>query len=372
VRVAFDHNIFTVQRYGGVSRYIFELASRLPADVVSDVAVVAPMHINYYLSQYRGKRFSRGLYFPYAFRGQVRLTDLVNRIVGPLIWRGLHADIVHETFFAEKPVGQGRKRVVTVYDMIHELFPAEFTNAPQMAAALAAKRAAVARADHVICISESTRRDLIRLYDLNPERTSVVYLGHSMTVDHAVSDEAEVGTPRKPVILYVGHRHGYKNFGRLIQAYASSPLLRAEFEIRAIGSSPFDATEIAEMERLGIREKVSHQSVTDAELIAHYKSATVFVYPSLYEGFGIPPLEAMSCGCPVACSDGGSIPEVVGEAGLYFNPLEIEQIRAVMERIVTSPSLQAELRASGYARIRNFSWDKCAADTARVYSSLLG
>lgn len=366
MRVAFDHHIFAIQRYGGVSRYFVELASRLPTDIVSEVAVVAPLHINQYLSQERGQRVARGRYFPFTFRGHIRVVSLLNKLAAPLAWRGLRPDIVHETFFSEQPIGHGRKRVLTVYDMIHELFPAEFANTAPMTAA---KRVAVARADHVICISESTRQDLTRLFGVDPARTSVVHLGHSMIVDDAALAEAQ-GSVRKQVILYVGHRSGYKNFRRFAQAYASSALLKKEFEIVAFGGPPFSAQEIAELEQLGIRDRVRHQSGTDDELAACYKTAAVFVYPSLYEGFGIPPLEAMSWGCPVACSTGGSLPEVVGDAGIYFDPQSVEEIRSVMERVVTGQSLQAELRARGYSRIKNFSWDRCAAETASVYLSL--
>jgi len=366
VRVAFDHHIFAIQRYGGVSRYFVELARRLATDVAAEVAVVAPLHINHYLTQFRGQRFARGCYFPYTFRGDIRIVSLLNRLAAPLAWRGMRPDIVHETFFSNEPVGHGRRRVVTVYDMIHELFPEEFANAATMSAA---KRAAVARADHVICISESTRKDLTRLYGLDPARTSVVHLGHSMTVDRPVLSEAACAG-RMPVILYVGQRSGYKNFRRFTQAYASSALLRGEFEIVAFGGPPFSAQESLELEQLGIRDRVRHESGADDELVLRYKTAAAFVYPSLYEGFGIPPLEAMSWGCPVACSTGGSIPEVVGDAGIYFDPNSSVEICNAIERIVTTPSLQAELRARGYLRIQNFSWDRCAAETVGVYQSL--
>lgn len=367
MRVAFDHHIFAIQRYGGVSRYFVELASRLPKDVVSDISVVAPLHINQYLSQARAQRITRGRFFPFTFRGHIRFVSLVDKLMAPLAWSGLRPDIVHETFFSDQPVGHGRKRVLTVYDMIHELFTEEFADTGPMTAA---KRAAVARADHVICISESTRQDLIRLFGVEPARTSVVHLAHSMTSEVAVVAETDASV-RKPIILYVGHRSGYKNFRRFAQAYAGSALLKKEFEIVAFGGPPFSAQENVELEQLGIRDRVRYRSGTDDELVECYRTAAVFVYPSLYEGFGIPPLEAMSWGCPVACGTGGSLPEVVGDAGVYFDALSVEEMRSAMERIVTTPSLQAELRARGYSRIKNFSWDRCAAETASVYRSLL-
>jgi glycosyltransferase involved in cell wall biosynthesis len=225
----------------------------------------------------------------------------------------------------------------------------------------------VDRADHVICISENTRRDLVRLFDIDPTRTSVVHLGYSMTAE---ADAVEVqGGGHRPSLLYVGNRLGYKNFGTLLQAYSSSPILR-EFELIAFGGHPLLPGEQKEIRRLGIGDRVRFESGSDRELAARYQAAAAFVYPSKYEGFGLPPLEAMSHGCPVVCSNAGSIPEVVGDAGVYFDPSSAEDLRLALERVATGEELQADLRSRGYARLGDFSWDKCAAATARIYQEI--
>jgi glycosyltransferase involved in cell wall biosynthesis len=365
VRVAFDHQIFAQQRYGGVSRYFFELARRLPTDTVSEVSIIAPLHINSYLGVDSTHTAVRGRYVPYTSRSVTRVVDQVNRFAVPLAWRGVNPDIVHETYFATKPIGRGRHRVVTVYDMIHELFPNEFPDAEQLTAA---KRAAVNRADHVICISANTQRDLVRLYGVDAARTSVVHLGYSMTAEANV-EEPDSDEPRS-TLLYVGNRRGYKNFGTLLQAYASSPVL-LELELIAFGGHPLLPEEKQELSRLGIADRVRFESGSDRDLAARYRGAAAFVYPSMYEGFGIPPLEAMSHGCPVVCSNAGSIPEVVGDAGLFFDPNTAEELRAVLERVATVAGLQADLQARGYARLAAFSWDKCAAETARIYREIM-
>ena len=370
MKVAFDHQIFAFQRYGGVSRYFFELASRLPAHGVSEVSVVAPLYVNNYLATDSGRRFTRGKYVPpYTAKGLSGVVPgvvlLANQLAAPLAWRGANPDIIHETYFAHKPVGKARRRVVTVYDMTHELFAKETLGARQTSRA---KRAAVKRADHVICISENTRRDLVRLYGIDPARTSVVHLGYSLTVeaDALKADSSE----HRPTLLYVGSRTGYKNFEALLQAYASSPILR-EFELIAFGGHPLLPDERKEVSRLGITDRVRFESGSDRELAARYRAATAFIYPSKYEGFGIPPLEAMSHGCPVVCSNAGSIPEVVGDAGVYFDPNNPEDLRTALERVATTEGLQADLRARGYARIAAFSWDECAAATARIYREIM-
>lgn len=365
MKVAFDHQIFSQQRYGGVSRYFFELASRLPADTVSEVAVIAPLHVNNYLAADSARRFTRGRYVPYTFGDMPRIVRGVNRFAAPWVWRRTNPDVVHETYFALEPVGRGGRRVVTVYDMIHELFAEEFPDAGQV---VAAKRAAVNRADHVICISENTRQDLVRLYGVDPARTSVVHLGYSMTSETNVADTGS--SERKPTLLYVGNRRGYKNFRTLLHAYASSSILR-EFDLVAFGGHHVLPEEQREISQLGVADRVRFESGPDRMLTACYRAAAAFVYPSLYEGFGIPPLEAMSHGCPVVCSNAGSIPEVVGDAGLYFDPKSVEDLRTVLERVVTTDGLQSDVRARGYQRLAAFSWDRCAAETASIYREIL-
>jgi glycosyltransferase involved in cell wall biosynthesis len=364
VKVAFDHQIFSFQRYGGVSRYFFELASRLPSHGTSEVSVVAPLYVNNYLAGDSARRFARGRYVPHTFGG-IPVVPVVNRFAAPLAWRGANPDIIHETYFAIKPVGGARRRVVTVYDMVYELFPEEF---PGVGRVTAAKRAAVNRADHVICISENTRRDLVRLFGIDPARTSVVHLGYSMTTEtNAGKVDSGEG---KPSLLYVGNRRGYKNFRTLLQAYSSSPILR-DFELIAFGGGAFLPDEQKEIRRLGITDRVRFESGSDWELAARYRAAAAFIFPSMYEGFGLPPLEAMSHGCPVVCSNAGSIPEVVGDAGVYFDPNSVEELRTALERVGTTEGLQADLRARGYTRIAAFSWDKCAAATAQIYRQIM-
>ena len=365
MKVAFDHQIFALQRYGGISRYFFELASRLPADTVSEVSIIAPFHINEYLRADSAGGFSQGRYVP-AFADNTRALDVVNRFAVPLAWRDANPDIVHETYFAVEPVGTARRRVVTVYDMIHELRAEEFEDVWRV---IAAKRAAVERADHIICNSENTRRDLVRLYGIDPARTSVVHYGYSLATQEEYPPNPE-HSGRRPSLLYVGKRLGYKNFMALLRAYGRSAVLR-EFDLIAFGGEPVGPEEVREIERWGIGDRVRFESGPDGELSARYQSATAFIYPSKYEGFGHPPLEAMSHGCPVVCSNAGSIPEIVGDAGLYFDPNEVEELRTALERVATSEALQADLRARGYARITAFSWDECAAATARIYKDIL-
>jgi glycosyltransferase involved in cell wall biosynthesis len=366
MRIAYDQQIFEMQRHGGISRYYTELVRNLGQRADVQATVIAPVFINQYLLRPDVRGRVRGTFFPFRFRGEARVARASNKALLPVYWAGRNFDIVHETYYSQVRRGRGRVRVVTVYDMIHELFPQDF---PDSAQVTAAKHAAVRRADHVICISETTRQDAIRLLGIAPERSSVIYLGCSL--DTPVAAPAPEATPAQ-CILYVGVRSGYKNFLVLLEAFAAAKSLPATVDLVAFGGRPFSADERRRIEELGVAGRVRQMSGSDRLLDAHYRAAIAFVYPSRYEGFGIPPLEAMAAGCPVACSDAGSIREVVGDAGAYFAPDDVQGLRAIMERLAEDRTYAADLRARGFAKIQKYSWESCAQETLRLYEQLLG
>jgi glycosyltransferase involved in cell wall biosynthesis len=279
-------------------------------------------------------------------------------------------DIVHETYFSPYRLGSRRaRRVLTIYDMIHEKFPASF---PFSNKTSQYKALAVNRADHIICISESTRRDALEILGIPPEKSSVIYLGFDLMGAASAPNKTPTCLARKPFLLYVGNRGGYKNFLRLLQAYGASPQLRSEYDLICFGGGAFLAEELETMRKLGLNSGQISQLGGDDRLLAQlYEHASAFVFPSLYEGFGIPPLEAMSHDCPVVCSNTSSIPEVVGDAGEYFDPVDIDNMRTAIERVVGSESHQKQLIEKGHERLKSFSWDRCAAETLDVYKNLI-
>jgi glycosyltransferase involved in cell wall biosynthesis len=366
MRIAYDQQVFEMQRHGGISRYFVELVRNLGQRDGIGPTVIAPVYINQYLLRSGVQERVRGVFFPFRFRGEARVARALNKALLPLYWAGRNFDIVHETYYSQVCRGRGRIRVVTIYDMIHELFPQDF---PDSAHVSAAKQAAVRRADHIVCISETTRQDAIRLLGIAPESSSVIYLGCSL--DTPAAPPAPEETP-PPCILYVGVRSGYKNFLVLLEAFAAAKSLPRTVDLVAFGGRPFSAEERRRIEELGVAGRVRQMSGSDRLLDAHYRAALAFVYPSRYEGFGIPPLEAMAVGCPVACSDAGSIREVVGDAGAYFEPDDVQGLRAILERLAEDRTYAAELRAKGFAQIQKYSWVRCAEETLRLYERLLG
>lgn len=363
MKILFDAQIFRQQRYGGISRYFCELASRLDRIPDMQARIVAPHHGNGYLAQ-----SAQGLLLGWDAARMKRLgkfSRFAARILERSAIPAMRPDIVHETYFWGPSLrGRGTARVLTVYDMIHERLPQHFPSTDPTAAA---KRRAVERADHVICISESTRRDLVDILGVPPAKVSVTFLSAGMrspATNQTVSD--------RPYLLYVGDRGGYKNFAAVAKAVAGSVCL-ADVSIVCFGGGAISGAEWRLLNELRIdRSRIVWCGGDDRQLAALYAGALCFVYPSLYEGFGIPPLEAMQCRCPVACSNTSSIPEVVGEAGIYFDPHDVESIRHALETIMASESVRDLLRERGQQQVLKFSWDRCAAETAQIYRSLVG
>lgn len=372
MNIAYDPQIFRLQTYGGISRYFCEVASRIAKEPGAQVSITAPMHINAYLkhvppgivSGFRAPRVDRfkSDYPRLALKG-------AGILLGDLMLRGMSPDVVHETYYSPYRLGPKRaRRVLTIYDMIHEKFAQNFHPLDKTTRH---KALAAERADHVICISESTRRDAIEILRLPPEKTSVIYLGFDlMNTAEASTQEGDLPA-RKPFLLYVGNREGHKNFSRLLEAYGASPQLKMEYELICFGGGAFQPDELGMIRALGLEERQVKQLGGDDQLLARlYRGASAFIYPSIYEGFGIPPLEAMAHACPVVCSNTSSIPEVVGDAGEYFDPADIESMRSAVERVVGSDSHRDLLIEKGHRRLKTFSWDRCAAETLDIYKKL--
>lgn len=366
MRVAMDYQAFVMQSHGGISRYFARLAQGL-VGAEQKIGIFAPLHRNCYLSALP-QEVVHGKYIEHYPRKTARIFIAYNRVGSKFQMAGWRPDLVHETYYAKESSAPRKCPVViTVYDMIHELFPGDFSANNDT---LSYKRKAVERADHVVCISENTKLDLMRLYGTPASKLSVVHLGFDRfaSVETCPSFTSSSG---KPFILYVGERRGYKNFSGLLKAMNSSGRLQSDFDVIAFGGGGFSADELKNISALGFLEnQVIQISGGDDMLGRLYRSARIFVYPSLYEGFGIPPLEAMAHHCPVVSSNTSSMPEVVGQAGEYFDPTNIEDMRRAIESVIYSDSKIDLLQRAGAERLAAFSWDKCTRDTLDIYNSL--
>jgi glycosyltransferase involved in cell wall biosynthesis len=256
---------------------------------------------------------------------------------------------------------------LTVFDMIHERCPESFSAADPMSSI---KARAIRRVDHLFCISENTKRDLLDILDVPEEKVTVTYLAADPLPDVHVPIRHLTGD--MPFLLFVGGRFGYKNFMSTLRAVATSQWLRDNFRIVCFGGGALTQAERALIVELGLAsDSVVQFGGPDTLLAALYREAVALVYPSSYEGFGIPPLEAMSVGCPVICSNASSIPEVVGNAGVFFDPADVEAQRAALESVLQASEIRSSLIAEGYVRYKHFSWARCASETLAAYRELV-
>ena len=364
--IVFDHQIFSLQQFGGISRYFCELASRVDGSGDFLARIAAPVHYNDYLAACDASVY--GVYLPMKIPRSGRAYRAVARSLSPVAICAARPSIVHRTYFGRSFAPAGVPTVVTVYDMIHELFPENFLSSDTTSRD---KRRSVEVADLVVCISHSTAEDLIRIFSVPREKVRVVHLGFSDVFSRTGAER--LAAKSRPYLLYVGHRAGYKNFAGFLRAYAGNPRLRSLFDIVVFGGSDFTSEERRLIGDVGVRgDAVRRVTGSDGELARAYANAHLFVYPSKYEGFGIPPLEAMAAECPVACSNVSSIPEVVGDAAELFDPDSDQSIAAAIERVCFDDARRDELIGAGRRRLQMFSWDRCARETLDAYREVVG
>ena len=367
MKIVYDHQIFSLQNFGGISRYFNELSKNINKNLKgpSNAKIIAPFYLNNYINN--KDNLINGIRIPVQ-NNFGKVIFYANKIISPLCILNLKPDIIHHTYYFDQAnfLNKNCKKIITVHDMIHEIYPNYFPNSRYY---IEAKKNAVKNADHVICISENTRNDLIRILGINHEKTSVIYHGflYNNSSNHEILTEY-----KKPYILFVGSRGGYKNFRNLLSVFASKPDLKKNYKLVAFGGGPFSHYEINLIRKLGLSNKNVVQKSGDDNLLRNfYKSASIFVYPSLYEGFGLPPLEAMSCGCPVICSNSSAIPEVVGNAAIYFDPNSLSSIYSALEAVLNNKIKRDELIIKGFERIDHFSWKRCAEITLETYRKVL-
>ena len=276
-----------------------------------------------------------------------------------------HLTAAHWKSYDWKVVAGRKPIVVTVCDLIPEVVGHD-------AEMMRYRRPLLQAASHIIAITEYTKNDLIRLYGLPPEKISVVYLGANMGVSrHVRSESVGMLAEGEPFALFVGKRGGYKNFMWLVTALA--PLLKTGLKLFCTGV-PFNREEGALFEQLGVSGQVLQKFVSDNELQWLYAHACCFIHPSLYEGFGIPILDAFAAGCPAVVANASCFPEVAGDAARYFDPRgDGADLRKIISEYIGSggEKMRNTSSVAGRSRVAMFSWQKCARMTADVYRMLV-
>ena len=270
------------------------------------------------------------------------------------------------------PLVHPRRSVVTVHDLGYLYHPEAHTRAQNLYLRWSTRYNARAAA-HLLADSEATRRDLVHRYGVPPEKITVAYPGYDERLA-PVTDPAALAAVRArysltdPYLLYLGTLHPRKNLSRLIQAFHNLQPATCNLQLVLAGKKGWLYDDIfAQVRALGLTERVIFTGyVPDDDLPALLSGALAFVYPSLYEGFGFPVLEAMACGAPVVCSNVSSLPEVAGDAALLVDPLDTAALAAALARLVEDEGLRRELRERGYRQVRKFSWRRCAGQVLGV------
>ena len=345
MRIFYDHQIFSLQRFGGASRIFAELIGTINTDSADQAHLSLLASQNAHLKE-------KGVVYP-SLLDKVPLLNRqgviphINHLYTLADIRLRKFDLYHATYYNPTYLKKAGKKpvVVTFLDMIHERFRDEF---PEIAAddrVIRMKREIIGSATHAIAISESTKRDMIDIYGVDPAKITVAHLGSSF-LDKEPAPKAE-GKTEVPYLLYVGTRDAYKNFKPMLTAIAEI-LRKGRISLICAGGRGFTIEEQKLIAALRLTGLVKHQSIDDSTLRTLYNNAMAFVFPSLYEGFGIPILEAFSCNCPCVISNTSSLPEVGGEAALYM-----------------------ELAKKGKERQLYFSWQKMTQETLAVYRQLL-
>ena len=356
VRVRFDDQIFVSQSRGGISRYFVELIREFTES--RDLEVEPQLGWRWIRNAHALEAGLGGrLRVPGGSMGHV--LRWANRAIN---LRRPQAALTHHTYYRAGYLSRRSTppMVVTVYDMTPELFPELFSlGNPHLS-----KREYVRRATLVLCISESTRSDLIRIYGSVQAPVIVSHLG----VSHRFAPGAlrPAWCPGS-YVLFIGNRGGYKDFRIAMESFAEVAPRQRGTALVAVGGGVFTSDEEALISRWGLRDIVFQRSASDEELPGVFGGARAFVFPSRYEGFGLPTLEAMACGTPTVLANSSSHPEVGGDAALYFPQGDSSALAAQLERLLSDNGLRRDLSQKGIARAASFTWRRTAEATAAAY-----
>jgi glycosyltransferase involved in cell wall biosynthesis len=357
-------------RQAGVSRYIEHLIRELPAASPDQFIVYGGRHS---YRQFDGPERRSGIRFVKSRipTGRPETRILWEQAIAPAQLARDQIDVVHATVNVA-PIVSGRATVVTVHDVAFLRFPDQYPGVKQRYLASLTRRS-VERADQVIAVSENTRNDLLHCYDVPPERVVVVPNGVDPAMSPARADERMAEFKKEHAlpdefILFLGTLQPRKNLIALLRAWSKlDPEERLPLVV--VGAQGWMYEPIYDEARsLGVAGHVVFKGFAEpADLKYWYSAATIFVYPSLYEGFGMPVLEAMACGTPVVASNASSLPEVAGDAALLVDPSNVDSLKEAIDTLTRDTAKRGDLSQRGIARAATFSWTRTARETASVY-----
>ncbi len=364
VQVAFDEQIFTMQRHGGISRVFTEIASVFANGSIPDVTISpigAPV-VNEHLLH--DEPLAQAMRVRPSRTWQWALTRCMLRAP----WRG-EVDILHSTFYLKSRMRDypQARHVVTVHDMIPEIFPSTRMRLRH----LTNKHRYALNASQIICVSEATKADLLRIYGDIDTPIAVVHSGVSAEFTKQQGNRHRPEWLPEQYLLFVGKRSGYKDVATLFAAFARLVADHPELVLVLAGGGALSRTEQQQLQELGIRHRVLQQTVGEGDMPAIYAHATVFVFPSRYEGFGLPALEAMACGTPTLLCRASALPEVGGDAARYFDPGDSATLASLIDEVLCQLTTRQSMQQLGLRRAAEFTWARTARGVADAYRQAL-
>lgn len=367
MKILYDHQIFTLQKFGGVNRYFLELMKMGEED--TEVDRINPDLFVREEATPVIEGLSRGIRF---FKKKMGIVQQPPSMPFPsqaaMQLQEGRFDLLHPTYYDPYFLKWTNKPfLLTVYDMIHELYAEYFL--PDPLNVTNHKRLLCSKASQIIAISKKTKEDLVSLFRVPAEKVHVIPLASNF--DQVVPQKPSGFEGLENYILFVGSREAYKNFYFPVGALAD--LLKSDPHLQLLCTGlPFASWEKDFFNNLGILKQVRHIYLEgDPELAWVYRNAALFIFPSLYEGFGFPLLEAFASNCPVICSTGGSLPEVAADAVIYFEPRSFSQIQDAAHDALYNSNRKAGLIRKGKERFALFSWHQCRKQTREVYKQAL-
>jgi glycosyltransferase involved in cell wall biosynthesis len=352
MKIFYDYQIFSSQRYGGISRYFYE--------IMKNRDYVLPLFFN------NNNYLDRDVSIKINFIGKIRLFNYFNSLYNKFyLLLSKDYDIFHPTYYNPYFLGYNKKPfVLTIHDMIHEKFKEAFHENEQTSIR---KKLLANEANKIIAVSKKTKEDIIEILNIPSKKIKVIYHGSNFDFIRC-DDEIKKLLPSR-YILFTGNRNGYKNFKNLIYALKSFLLNDSGLFLICVGGTAFTSEEKNIFKELKINNNVLRFSCNDRQLKTLYTNSLFFIFPSLYEGFGIPLLEAMASATPILCSNTGCFPEIARDCAIYFNPYDVEDIQKKI-RFAFNHDLMIYVK-KGKKRFKDFSWDKAREKTMQLYEEVI-
>ena len=359
MRILYDSQIFTMQPFGAISRYFNKLA--LYNEGMFESFVSGKFSNNIYV-----QALSKMKPFPIKsyFKGKGRIQNYINCLADKKTIRKEEFDLYHPTYYFVPEYPKNKPTVITAHDFIHEIFPEFFSVKDKTSEA---KKKSFNHASRIIAISNKTKEDLLKYFPFVDE-------SHIDVVYHAIEWEPRVKQQLsfdfdKPYILFTGQRGGYKNFLPFCKAVA--PILKENDLYLVCTGQPFNTEEQETLQSLQILERIKNLFATEEELRELYENALCFVFPSMYEGFGFPILEAFVSKTPCLLANASCFPEIAGNGALYFDPNSIDDMKNAIQRVVQSEALRSDLIKKGSERFEAFSMKNMIEGTVMTYNNAI-